>query len=697
MKTIISIMILCLVPMFMVSGQEQQAQKLLSEAVYQEEINGDLDEAIKIYRSVINQYPDNRNVCAEAYFHLGMSYEKLGRQDAMQAYREVIQYYGDQEDIVARARERLSRLEQPVTKPEEPEGLKIRQIWRSNLLNDLGTVSYDGRFRSYVDWGLGNVGIHNLMTDEKTVLTDDANLGESWQFADNTAISRNGKQIAYSWSNPYNTTALRLIKVDNPDPEILYRKTGEELYPSAWLSDNVIVASRYIPDNRTMQIVTVSLPDKTIRVLKTFTMGRFGGLACSPDGKYIAYGHANEADNDNLDIRLLQADGNSDIPLITHPSNDRVLGWVPGRKEFLFISDRSGAWDLWAIQLDGTKPTGPPKRLYADIGEVEPMGFAQDGKCYFGFVRRNFYSGIAAFNEETGEVNLGEGKSVKGSNLGLLWSPDGQYLAYLRLGEDISLIVNDLKTGEEKEPAKDILRPWEISWSPDGNSLLVVGWERSQRLTEGYKGGVFTVDVKTDRVDKIFLLSDYEYSIPEDDAYPLSGIEWSPDGKSFYYMFFKDRLVKYNLETGEEKILYEYPEFSRGILELSPDGKNILFGLEYPGEEKSHLVTMPAEGGKEETICTSQGKHGLEWAKYSPDGKYIYFIELPQSTKSVLWRVPAEGGNPEKLWSPENRVEIYDIHPDGNQVSFSIRERVSEVRVIDNLVEELEKLDKIGK
>ncbi len=683
--------------MFVVSGQEQQAQKLLSEAVYQEEINGDLDEAIKIYLSVINQYPDNRNVCAEAYFHLGMSYEKLGRQDAMQAYREVIQNYGDQEDIVARARERLSRLEQPVTKPEEPEGLKIRQIWKNNLLDDLGTVSYDGRFRSYVDWGLGNVGIHNLMTDEKKVLTTDANLGESWQFADNTAISRNGKQIAYSWSNPYNTTALRLIDVDDPKPELLYRKTGEELYPSAWLSDNVIVASRYIPDNRTMQIVTVNLPDKTIRVLKTFTTGRFGGLACSPDENYIAYGYANEADNGNFDIRLLQADGDSDIPLVTHPSNDRVLGWVPGRKEFLFISDRSGAWDLWAIQLDGTKPAGPPKRLYADIGEVEPMGFTQDGKCYFGFVRRNFYSGIAVFNAQTGEVNLGEGKSLKGSNLGSIWSPDGQYLAYLNLGEDISLIVNDLKTGEEKEPAKEILRPWYISWSPDGSSILVVGWERSQRLTEGYKGGVFMVDVKTEQVDKIFLLSDYEYNIPEDDAFPLSGIEWSPDGRSFYYQFFKDRLVKHDLETGEDIILYEYPDFSREILELSPDGKNLLFGLRYPGEGESRLVTMPAEGGKVETVCTSQEAKNISWAKYSPDGKYIYFVELPQSTKSVLWRVPAEGGNPEKLWSPENRVEIYDIHPDGSQVTFSIRERVSEVRVIDNLVQELERLDRIGK
>ena len=32
-----------------------------------------------------------------------------------------------------------------------------------------------------------------------------------------------------------------------------------------------------------------------------------------------------------------------------------------------------------------------------------------------------------------------------------------------------------------------------------------------------------------------------------------------------------------------------------------------------------------------------------------------------------------------------NRVEVYDIHPDGNQMAFSIRERTTEVRVIENL------------
>jgi Tol biopolymer transport system component len=688
-------------PRILSSGQEQQAQKLLSKAVYQEEINGDLNEAVKTYQTIINSYPGDRKVVAEAYFHMGMCYEKLGKQDAMKAYREVISNYADQKEFEAKARERLAQLEQPGKIAEETEGLKIRQIWIMPYLDDLGTVSYDGRYRSYIDWGVGDVAVQDLITGEKKKLTNKASVGDDTEyFALGTAISKNGKLIASSWFKPYNTTDLAFVDVDNPAMNVIYSNKGEEVYPATWLSDKELIATRYFPETNISQIVSFKIPDTTPKILKSFEKRQNLQLVCSPDEKYIAYNVAIDTDNGNSDINLLSAEGDKDIPLIRHPANDKVLGWVPGRKEFLFVSDRSGTWDLWAIKLDNEKTTGLPKRIFADIGDVSPVGITQNGKCYFGFVRRNFSSYIAPFNPERGSIELGTGKSIKGSNFGLTWSPDGQYLAFIDLTNErkgnIGLVVRNLKTGKEEDPSKKKLIPWELKWSPDGHSILVIGWEAGEDRSKGYTGGAFTINIKTGKTDKIFLLSDYNYSIPEDDRYPLSGIEWSTDSKSFYYLFFKDRLVKHDLETGEDKILYENDAFIPNVLDLSPDGKSLLFGLKDHNDHKSHLYTIPADGGKEKAICTAQESNNIKWVKYSPDGKYIYFVEFSESTKSNLWRIPAEGGNPEKVWSSKGRVEIYDIHPDGNQVVFSLRERVSELRVIDNLVEELERLDKIG-
>lgn len=682
---------------FLVAGNSlsiaQTPEQLYQKGLMKEEGEGKLAEAINLYSQIADNSDADKSLRAKALLHVGLCNEKLGTQEAVKAYQRLVNNFPSQENEVAIARERLASLLPIVeTLAEEPEGIKIKQIWKSPYLNDLGTVSYDGRWRSCVDWGVGDVALHDLKSGQIRVLTHTASLDDTGSFVLNTAISKNGKQIVSTWWKPNNTTDLMLTDVENSTSNILFSHEGEEVYPYSWLSDHKIVGLRLIPEKRTMQLVTFNTLSKTLHVKRTFDKFQDIQVACSPDEKYIAYHASGDNDSDNLDIYLLPADGDSIIPLIAHPANDRVLGWLPGSKKFLFLSDRSGSWDLWAVKLDETKVLGQAKRIYTDIGEVNPMGFTQNGNCYFGFSRRNFYTSLSPLNTETGEIEMGAGKSLEGSNYGVTWSPDGQHIAYLRLDKGWSLNIRDIKTGEERKPSNKAFKPDGFRWSPDGKSLLVVGREENQFRTEGYKGEIFLIDVETGQTDEILQLSDYEYNVPEDDAFPLSGLEWLPDGKSFYYLFFKDRLVKHDLVTGKDKVLYKYPDFTRGVLNLSPDGTKLLFGLDYPGDKKSRLFTMPAEGGTENEVCAVQEARSIGRAFWSRDGKYIYFVEILESQKTNLWRVASAGGQPEKVWSSENRVEIFDIHPDGDQVAFSIRERKTVVRMIENLSSEIAKV-----
>jgi Tol biopolymer transport system component len=677
----------------------QPAEELLPKAIQLEEVKGELEEALEIYQTIVREYPDNRPVAAKAYYHIGMCYEKLGRKEAMKAYQQVIQHYGEQKEVVAKAQGRLSIL-QPGKLAEKPDGIRIRQIWKSPYQDYLGSVSFDGSIHAYIFWGDGDVAIQNLITGENKVLTNEAHIRDSTHFAETPVISKDGKQIAYSWWNPYNTNDLRIIDVDNPSPRLLYKKKGEEVYPVAWLSDHEIIAARYDMNNRTANITSFNVVDGTFHDLKRFDRLNWTHLACSPDEKYIAYDFANETKGGNFDINILPIDGSSEISIIEHPANDRLLGWIPGRREFLFLSDRSGFWDLWAITIDDGKPSGPVKRIYNNIGEVSPVGFSQNGDCYVGFSRHKFNTYIAPFNAQTGDIKLASGKSLKGSNFWVNWSPDGQYLAYVKLETNddnpYQLFVQDLKTGEERKLTEKLSRSRTPCWSPDGNKILVVGFEESMFQTKGYKGAVYTVDVKTGKADQILSLSDYQYNVPEDDAFPLSDLEWSSDGKSIYLLFFKDRLIKHELETGVDKILYNHTDFNQGTLGISPDGNNLLFGKRIEGEEKSCLVIIPAEGGKETELCTTQDTDNFDRALWSPDGRYIYFTERSEGTN--LWQIPAEGGEPRKVWHTDNnRVPIFSIHPNGHQIAFAIHEGTTEVKVIENLVSELDKLDNQNK
>lgn len=682
----------CLLFVFGNSTSQESAEEVFEKAFYYEDVQGDLQKAIELYEQILKQFPGSREIAAKAQLHIGLCYEKLGLREATNAYQAVIQNYGEQKEAVAEAKERLSELTQPERKPDEPKGIRIRQIWKKPYTDSLGSVSLDGRFFSFVYWGEGDVAIHDLVTGEDQILTHEADaVTRGTGFAQEPTISKDGKQIAYSWWRPNHTYDLFIIDVDNPSPRLLYRKKNEHVYPVDWLSDKELIFSKYNYETKMGRIVcSFNISDGTIRELMTLKPGFFGGLSCSPDGKYIAYGFANETGKGDSDINLLAVNGGDEIALVKHPANDRVFGWVPGRNEFLFISDRTGSWDLWAVPVDEGKPSGPVERIYSDVGEVRPVGFTQNGDCYFGFNKFGFNAYTAPFNAESGELEDKAGRTLLGSNYGIEWSPDGRYLAYMKLNpyaaNPLQLIVRDLAKGQEHTLADNLRLATSPCWSPDGNEILVVGRDINEDITKGYRGGIYRVDVETGQTSEILLLSEYKYSTPRDDAFALSDIRWSLDGKSIFYLFFRNRLVKHDLKTGEDKILYEHSRFERNVLDCSPDGKLLLFGVREEGG--SHLFTIPVEGGEEEELCTTQ--EGFETAMWSPDGKYVYFTKEQDGTS--LWRLPAEGGVPQKVWESKERVEIFGIHPNGKQMSFAMRERELEIRVIENLAQELKKI-----
>jgi Tol biopolymer transport system component len=672
----------------------QTAEDLFQKALRLETNEGKWMEAVDLYQTILKKFPENRQLAAEAQFRIGLCFERLGNEKAQNAYQAVIQDYGEQKDVVAKAKDRLSKLTRPSEKPEGPEGIRIKQVWKKPYMDSLGSVSPDGRFLAYVDWGEGDVAIHDLVTGDDRVLTHNADVNKG--FAQEPRFSRNGKQIAYSWWNANHAYDLFVIDVDNPSPRRLYRKEGEHAYPAAWLSDDELIFTRDDQETKIGQVCSLNIPSGAIRVLKAFERTAWPRLSGSPDGTYVAIDFANETDKGNFDIDILTKDGSTEVALIRHPANDRVLGWVPGRKEFLFTSDRSGTWDLWVIPVYNGNPSGPEKRIYTDIGAVMPVGFSQNGDCFIGFSRRNFNALLAPFDPGPGELQEKSAKVLLGSNYGIGWSPDGRSLSYIKMSGNaanpMQLVIQDSISGEERRLADNLNLTQSPCWSPDGNSLLAIGFEKSDRAKSA---GIYTVDARTGQTTQILNLLDYKNTItpPGDDAFPLSDVQWSRDGKSIFYLFFTDRLVKRDLATGEEKILFKHSRFERSVLARSPDGRNLLFAVRSPEDKKSHLYTIPAEGGNTKELCTVQEAARLGMGMWSPDGRYVYFTEMKDGGTS-LWRIPAAGGTPQKTWQSEDRAEVFSFHPDGKQISLAIYVMELEIRVIKNLVQELEKLTK---
>ena len=90
------------------TAMAQTPEALLGAAMHEERVTGNLQAAIDGYRKALAAKGVSRQVAAQAQYHIGLCYERLGNQEARKAFEAVVKNYGDQKQIVEQARARLA-------------------------------------------------------------------------------------------------------------------------------------------------------------------------------------------------------------------------------------------------------------------------------------------------------------------------------------------------------------------------------------------------------------------------------------------------------------------------------------------------------------------------------------------------------------------------------------------------------------
>ena len=63
----------------------------IREGVYKEEVEGDLDAAMKIYEGIITAHGDNQRYAAQAMYRLGLCHLKKGQKDkAIEQFEKIV-------------------------------------------------------------------------------------------------------------------------------------------------------------------------------------------------------------------------------------------------------------------------------------------------------------------------------------------------------------------------------------------------------------------------------------------------------------------------------------------------------------------------------------------------------------------------------------------------------------------------------
>ena len=239
-------------------------------------------------------------------------------------------------------------------------------------------------------------------------------------------------------------------------------------------------------------------------------------VAADPEGTIL---FVSDRDGEN-DIFAIEPDGSDERNLTASPdTDDRQANWSRDRDRVVFSSDRPGRFAVHTMNPDGSDV----QQVTSGAGRDHDPVFSPDGERIAFSSQREQTRSIYVINVDgTGLVRL---TGDEGADMRPTWSPDGARLAFHRVHDDdrIDLFVMQADPDAEPVPVTDRSgRDFHPSWSP-AEPLLVFASDR-----DGAAEDVFVVDttgvVDGEEPGTPRNLTDH----PDSDDWDPN---WSPDGQ----------------------------------------------------------------------------------------------------------------------------------------------------------------------
>jgi Tol biopolymer transport system component len=700
----------CIVATAMVYTAQPVAQQsgdvALRAAVETETIKGDLAGAIEQYRALAEG--DDRAVAAQALLRMAQSYEKLGDAQARTIYERVVRDFADQADAVTIARTHLADRTSP------PKVAGERAVLTGPNVNGYGTVTPDGRFLTYVDFGTRQVTLRDLRTGVDRPLTAGVRGRISRDADPLTAISRDGKQVAFEWAPSKEgewltpddgRVELRVAKVEGigvPESRTLLSLTldvAEAISPLDWSPDGKLLLVNIQRTDLVGQLSLVSVEDGSYRVLKSVAWSGPHRAFFLPDGRSITYSVDAEDTLDETRIFVMSVDGSRERIVVDHPSRNIIMGWSPDGGSLLFASDRSGAFGLWAIPVADGQSEATATLLKANIGSSWSLGVTTAGALYVWRATVARHLQVSPIDVDLGSPSTGPAQAFQvflGHGGNPVWSPDGKFLAYMSGAADEHFTGNTFTIHSTdgtivRRLPRRLSYLQRFAWALDGRAIIGRGRDLKGRW------GTYRVDVETGEPTRV---GEGEELWPsESPEHRTMAAITSLDGTKHFLRSEESpyqpggRIIERDLLSGAERVLYEGTSPGVGPF-LSPDGRQLAFGqgqatngnnLAVMGNGNILLV-MPASGGPPREVF--RGFRRMVWTS---DSRALVVLKAPPN-RQELWLVPIDGSPPRNLGIQvhDGSGQIpYSLRPDGKQIAFVAGDAApsrSEVWAIENVL-----------
>jgi Tol biopolymer transport system component len=444
-------------------------------------------------------------------------------------------------------------------------------------------------------------------------------------------------------------------------------------------------AARWVADTtRDSTKKNDSLPLTPTRTVEfDVTEGTWLSLDVSPDGRTIVFELLG-------DLYTLPMTGGTATRITSGPSFDSQPRYSPDGKRIVFLSDRSGAEQVWLCDADGThpteltkdgshlfaSPTWTPDGNYVVVSRTSILGsiyelwlYHKDGGSGTAMVKSGVKGGLfggqgwnalgAAFGPDPRYVWLARHRNGFGYDLKFpLWqvamydrqtgkvfvqtdlygsamrpvpSPDGRWLVYAtRYDTETGLRLRNLATGDESWLAYPVTRDDQESRFTRDLEPGSAFTPDSKSLVTSYGGKIWRVAIPSGQATEIPFTAHVEQRLG-----PLVHFQ-------------------HHVDTGAVQL--------RQIRDtrLSPDGKRIVFSA----LDKLYVMDLP-QGTPRRLTDDTVHEQTPTW---SPDGQWIAYVTWTSEAGGALMKVRADGRGRTRLAPDPAFYDAPAWSPDGQRI-----------------------------
>ena len=590
---------------------------VLERAAHAEMVEGDLAQAVRLYRQVAMSASASRNHVARALVALGNTYDLQGSPEAVPAYQRVVSEFSDQPEMFLVANAKLNALsakassgtggksagaeyeaillEMAGANPQRPRIYDFSPDGARLITSARATSERKKRFPAL----LTELYVRDTSGSVSRPLIEDA---EDWAWIGQPRWSPNGKYVFYTLGKIGGRRRMLLDVHTKRSKEFPgeYSQTTDDFRGVEWMPDS---AGLMIQSRDGFRIVGLDGKVKKHFAGDLDHMTRMGDV--SPDGRRLLYHKvtANKDDHGEMDIWQLDLESGEHSEVTNNPGFEGWPVWSRDGKHIYYVSGPEVARNVFRRRLGSDEP---PEKLtaYSNASAIHPLILPEGGQLTFTLMKDNH----VIFTADTSAMDTPR-PIVRGSRAML--SPDGKFIYYL-----------------DDQPGRVGL--WRVSVKGDNPLQLVTG---------------------------IVLTSYGPKTLLSPDGSRIAYAQHTGETTSLFVMLSSG---------GAATKLYSTDSIRHLIPSWSPSGKEIAFSID------GDMLVIPSGGGDTEVLASATGweSWSLEW---SPDGKSIAaFAYIEDATENAILVVDRATKKVRRV-TPESEgayKEILAWHPDGDRISY---------------------------